>query len=289
MCRRRFGGMHVPQKPPVLERKRPESRWHSPHCRQSGAAYQVSKVATKVARSRLCRGVGRHRDGRAETTATRARAGATLRRAPAAITRIRDEGHVKPRPAARVRHGYFAALRLRREADKYLSLIETIGFLHQKQRPVKRFGPKQIPYIEVTVADIDRANRLTVKCLARALSGLPGPTQELLIKIRNHVVKKADGRNLLDVRFNRGDMRDATGWTSDRQMLGALETLIEREYIHGVSGSFGKEYIYILGPDHRLVVQPELPIERQILELGLTPAENLVDPETLSRSDLHTP
>jgi hypothetical protein len=177
-------------------------------------------------------------------------------------------------------------LRLRREADKYLSLIETLAFLHQKQRAVKVFlrGKEKARYIEVTVADIDRANRLTVKCLARALSGLPGPTQELLVKIRDLVVQKADGGNLLEVRFTRGEVRESTGWTSDRQMLTALETLIGREYVHAISGSFGKEYIYTLGPDHRLVVQSGLPVEKQIIELGLTPAENLVPPGTFSGS-----
>ena len=172
------------------------------------------------------------------------------------------------------------SLQLRREADKYLSLIETVAFLHQKQRPVKNFrrDAETIRYIEVARSDVAVANPLMVKCLARALSSLPGPAQELLIQIRNHAMEKAQGGDLLDVRFTRREIQEKIGWTSTRHLLSYLEILVKGECVAELSGAFGKQYVYTLSPHHQLVVQSGLTVDEMIRALGLTPAEDLVDP-----------
>ena len=52
--------------------------------------------------------------------------------------------------------------RLRRDHQKYLTLIESIALLHQQQRPIRTMidHGEPVEYVEVTVADIGLANRL---------------------------------------------------------------------------------------------------------------------------------
>ena len=171
-------------------------------------------------------------------------------------------------------------LRLRREADKYLSLIETLALLHQHQRPRQSFTEKGQThhYILVIRGDIDRANRLMATCLARALADLPGPAQELLLAIRDFVSQKAGTGDLTDVSFNRREIREWTRW-SDYQVRLALDHLVDQEYVETVSGSFGRRFVYTLTPDHRLIVQAGLTIEEKIVALGLTPVTNLREPD----------
>ena len=52
------------------------------------------------------------------------------------------------------------AARMRRDNKKYLTLIDTIAFLHQHQRAVKTDAESGMRYIEVTESDIEIANRL---------------------------------------------------------------------------------------------------------------------------------
>ena len=53
-------------------------------------------------------------------------------------------------------------LLMRREQKKYLTLIKSIAYLHQYQREIKSVKDadgREIKYIEVTLQDIDIANR----------------------------------------------------------------------------------------------------------------------------------
>lgn len=64
--------------------------------------------------------------------------------------------------------------RLRRDHEKYLTLIDTIALLHQHQREVKAHqrpghDGQIIEYIEVTLADIELANRIAHDVLGRSL------------------------------------------------------------------------------------------------------------------------
>ena len=171
-------------------------------------------------------------------------------------------------------------LRLRREADKYLSLIETLALIHQCQRSRMSFvhHGQTRPYITAQPEDIDRENRLMATCLARALSDLPGPAQELLLKIRDYIDAQGEGGDPTGFSFSRREIREWVGW-SDYQVRLYLEHLVDLEYVGTVSGSFGKRFVYTLTPNHRLVVQEGLTIEDRIVALGLTSADKLVPPK----------
>ena len=73
--------------------------------------------------------------------------------------------------------------RTRRDHMKYLTLIRSIALLHQYQRPVKTtvHHGKTIEYIEVTLEDIEMANRLAHEVLGRSLDELPPQTRRLLL------------------------------------------------------------------------------------------------------------
>lgn len=167
-------------------------------------------------------------------------------------------------------------LRLRREQEKYLTLIEAITYLFQYQRKqgVHRVGGKELPYVETALADVDLANELVVASLRQAFEEITTPSRELLAAIRKLVTARAGGGELVEVRFSRRDVREFTGW-SDYQVRIHLKQLEELEYIQAVSGCFGKQYAYTLSPDHRLAVAGETDLEQEIRELGLTGSKDL--------------
>lgn len=174
-------------------------------------------------------------------------------------------------------------LRLRREADKYLSLIDSVALLHQHQRPIEIFRHEDRSYrfVRVLPSDIDTANRLMASCLARALSDLPGPAEELLMKVRARVHQQAQEQRVepTEVSFTRRDVREWVGW-SDYQVRLYLKFLLELEYLETAQGAFGKRYVHTLSPEHRLVVQSGLSLAEKIEAMGLTPVNQLVEPSS---------
>ena len=74
------------------------------------------------------------------------------------------------------------SLRARRDNTKYLNLIQAIAYLFQYQRKKHRvdYGGKTVEYINVTLADIDHANRLAAEVLGRSLDELSPPSRKLL-------------------------------------------------------------------------------------------------------------
>jgi len=162
-------------------------------------------------------------------------------------------------------------LRLRREQEKYLTLIEAITFLFQFQRDqgVYGKGDAAISYVKTAIADIDLANRLVVSSLRQAFEEITTPSRELLAAIRRLVMERGGGEATTDVRFSRRELREFTRW-SDYQVRIHLKQLEELEYVQAITGSFGKQYVYTLSPDHRLAITGEAALEEQIRELGLT-------------------
>ena len=57
--------------------------------------------------------------------------------------------------------------RLRRDHEKYLTLIDTLALLHQHQREIKsaEHDGERIEYVEVTLGDIATANQLAHEAL----------------------------------------------------------------------------------------------------------------------------
>lgn len=140
--------------------------------------------------------------------------------------------------------------RTRRDHEKYLTLIDTIALLHQYQRVVKSAhgpGGAALEYIEVTLDDIEQANRLTHEVLGRSLDELPPQTRRLLTLVAGMVDACAASLELprKEIRFSRKDVRAATGW-GDTQLKIHLGRLAELEYLLVHRAERGQGYVYEL-------------------------------------------
>ena len=140
--------------------------------------------------------------------------------------------------------------RTRRDHEKYLTLIDTIAFLHQYQRDVKTttYGDKQVSYIEVQLSDIETANRLAHEVLGRTLDELPAQTRKLLKLIQNMVQSECEKQSIeqKDFRFSRREVREVVQW-SDTALKVHMARLVELEYLlvhRGRAGRFDYELLF---------------------------------------------
>jgi DNA primase len=144
--------------------------------------------------------------------------------------------------------------RLRRDHEKYLTLIDTIAFVHQHQRAVKTAhraddpNAQRIEYIEATLADIELANRIAHDVLGRSLDELPPQTRRLLKLIDQYVQESCAPTKLrrCDIRFSRRALREAISW-GDTQLKLHLARLVELEYLvahRTKTGGFDYELVY---------------------------------------------
>ncbi|MFM0268859.1 DNA primase, partial [Paraburkholderia sediminicola] len=140
--------------------------------------------------------------------------------------------------------------RMRRDHEKYLTLIDTIALLHQHQREVKtvHHAGAELAYIEVTVGDIASANALVHEVLGRSLDELPPVTRRVLEQIVAAVKGKPLPRE--SVRFSRREVREWTG-ASDTQAKLHLSRLAELEYllVHRAPRGQGFEYELVYDGD----------------------------------------
>ncbi len=137
----------------------------------------------------------------------------------------------------------------RRDHEKYLGLIDVIAFLHQYQRQVKTMDidGEPVEYIEVTLADIDQANRIANEVLGQSLDELARPSRTLLdgvLKMVREITEKND-IPVDEVYFTRRMIREYMDW-SDWQIKTHIKQLEELEYLYIRIGSRGKEYAYAL-------------------------------------------
>jgi DNA primase catalytic core len=139
--------------------------------------------------------------------------------------------------------------RTRRDHMKYLVLIRTSAFIHQYQRPVKTTMKDGRPqqYIEVTLDDVDLANRLANDVLGRSLDELPPQTRKLLLLIDEMVTKacKEQTTERCDYRFTRRMIREYTGW-GNTQLKAHLKRLEDMEYLLTYRGGRGQQFVYEL-------------------------------------------
>lgn len=151
--------------------------------------------------------------------------------------------------------------RLRRDHEKYLTLIDTIAFIHQHQRTVKtaQRGAQHIEYIEVTLSDIELANRIAHDVLGRSLDELPPQTRRLLKLIDSYVNEQCKAQSIKrsDFRFSRRALREAITW-GDTQLRLHLERLVDLEYVlthrEGAGGKYVYELVYAVADDSRAQV-----------------------------------
>jgi DNA primase catalytic core len=139
--------------------------------------------------------------------------------------------------------------RTRRDHEKYLSLIDVIALLHQHQRVIKReqLDGETFEYIEVTLQDIEIANRLAHEVLGRSLDELPPQTRTLLKLIHQHIKQDCQAQHCkqADYRFSRKDVRQLSGWT-DFQVKKHMHRLEEMEYVLIHRGKRGQSMEYEL-------------------------------------------
>lgn len=124
--------------------------------------------------------------------------------------------------------------RTRRDHEKYLTLIDSIALLHQYQREVKTIthNGQPLQYVEVTLNDIETANRLAHEVLGRTLDKLPPQTRKLLNMIDAMVTAqcKKENKQRNHYHFSRRELRDYNNW-SDTALKVHLARLVDMEYV----------------------------------------------------------
>ena len=181
--------------------------------------------------------------------------GLFAKQAKAALLKQHQNAQRLLRPLA-VRNPYADALtfpdertRLRRDHEKYLTLIDTIALLHQHQRVLRtaEHEGQRIEYIEVTLDDIQIANRLAHEALGRSLDELSPQTRRLLELVTAMVEKHCAAQAITraDYRFSRREVREATSW-SDFQVKMHMHKLEELEYVLVHRGGRGQSFVYEL-------------------------------------------
>jgi hypothetical protein len=140
-------------------------------------------------------------------------------------------------------------IRARRDNPKYLILIKAIAFLHQYQRPVKKIVEENevIPYIEVTLDDIETANQLCSEVMGTSLDELSPQTRKLLGTILEMVKAGCarEGIEQKEYRFSQRDVREYTGW-GHTQLRVHIAKLVEMEYLLIHRGGRGQQFVYEL-------------------------------------------
>ncbi|MGD8854446.1 MAG: CHC2 zinc finger domain-containing protein [Gammaproteobacteria bacterium] len=180
--------------------------------------------------------------------------------------------------------------RLRRDHEKYLTLIDSIALLHQYQRPLKhvQVGDESIAYIEVTLDDIAQANRLAHAMLGRSLDVLPPQTRRLLMLIETRVADQAAAQDMArtDYRFSRREVPEHTGW-GNTQLRVHLDRLVDMEYLLVHRGGRGQSFVYELlydgqGKDGQAFLMGLIDVEQ--LKTATTTGSTRGEPPTLAGS-----
>jgi hypothetical protein len=103
------------------------------------------------------------------------------------------------------------------------------------------------PYVEVTLEDIEVANRLAHEVLGRTLDELPPQTRRFLTLLLEMVTRACQERKVEqpEYLFSRADIRRYTGW-SLTQVKVHLDRLVEMEYVLVHRGGRGSSFVYEL-------------------------------------------
>lgn len=140
-------------------------------------------------------------------------------------------------------------VRLRRDHQKYLALIDAIALLHQYQRKRATLDVhgEAIEYIEVQPQDIALANKLAHAVLGRSLDELPPQTRRVLAALDAWVSDQANeqGVSRESVRFTRRTVRGVLG-LSDTQLRVHLDRLVQLDYVAMHGGKVGQRFAYSL-------------------------------------------
>jgi hypothetical protein len=149
-------------------------------------------------------------------------------------------------------------MRTRRDYQKFLNLIEAVGFLHQYQREVKQ-TPEGLDYIEATCEDYEIAYQLSKDIFQDSLSEPGKPESDCLGKIKEMIEEEKSPR------FSCRRVREYTG-LPDHLVRRYLDTLLRMEYLLLVEGKNGVRFEYELNP---------YPTQAKEIIEGLTTPEEL--------------
>lgn len=142
-----------------------------------------------------------------------------------------------------------AKTRMRRDQQKYLTLIQAITLLHRYQRKIQREEDDGLvyEYILATREDVALANELANEVLGRSLSELSPQTQGFLRALHAVVTKECERQQIARsaYRFRRRHLLQWTG-LSMTQVRRHLACLVEHEYVLVHRGRNGMSYEYEL-------------------------------------------
>lgn len=139
-------------------------------------------------------------------------------------------------------------LLMRREHEKYLTLIMTIAFLRQFQKEIKQAKTKDgktLEYVEADIEDIALAGKLAAEILGRSLDELSPHTRRLLKLIKTMVDERRAKREEHHCLFSRKEVGDYTGW-SYWQLREPMEMLVKLEYLALVKSQKHNQFVYEL-------------------------------------------
>jgi DNA primase catalytic core len=155
--------------------------------------------------------------------------------------------------------------RTRRDHEKYLTLIDAVTLLHQRQRRIeaREIAGRRVEALVTTLDDIATANRLAPEVLGRSLDELPPQTRKLWDAVKKLVTTATGGNGASgggDWKhhvFTRRRVCEATGWSLTQTRI-HLERLAELEYIAPVGGRNGQRFEYRCSLDPRAEHAPAL-------------------------------
>lgn len=155
-------------------------------------------------------------------------------------------------------------LRTRRDHERFLSLIDTIAFLHQHQRDsgtAERDG-KPVRFIRASIEDYRLAYQLAKDVIWNTLHELTHDGRELLEAVRT--MTGGDTKGV----FTRRDVRNYSDW-QDYRLRTALQELVDMEYVGLLTGGQGRtcQYRLISASDEKPLSLHDLTTPEQLEEL----------------------
>lgn len=129
-------------------------------------------------------------------------------------------------------------VRVRRDYERFLALIEAVALLRQYQK-VKIFDRKIGEYIKADLKDYEIVYNLK-NILRQTLDPLGGKARECLIMIKEMLDERGEDK---EKTFTRKDVADFTGWNQSLVHQCTIE-LVKKEEISVVEGGRGKRYVY---------------------------------------------
>ncbi len=154
----------------------------------------------------------------------------------------------------------YSRLQMRREQQKFVSLVKAITLLHQYQRKsgvMRRADGTKLDYVQATQRDIDLALELGREVFVRNVDDVSPTGRKLLAEIVALVKEKYDDFKASDpkgdllmsgVPFNRKELRERIGW-SETQVRRNLDQLVELGYVGRINGRQGSTFRYLLLDD----------------------------------------